>query len=173
MKKHIDDPIDILGDAYESMYENTAKEFHKAEEKTTPVLHGLIDKAKQEVIEAEKISQQDADKLAEYLKRDLADFINHLSQTGKELKDWLGFEATFLETELFDYLLNAADPTTVELTKLKLETTPAPVYHTGEITSPGTLICDHCGEKLHFYKTGKIPPCPKCKTTDFHRQTGM
>ncbi len=173
MKKHIDDPIDILGDAYENMYENTVKEFHKAEEKTAPVLHGLIDRAKQEVIDAEKISQQDADKLAEYLQRDLGGFINYLSQTGKELKDWLGFETTFLETELFDYLLNAADPTTVELTKLKLEAMPAPVYHTGEITSPGTLICDHCGEKLHFYKTGKIPPCPKCKKTNFHRQIEM
>ncbi len=173
MKKHINDPLDILGNAYENMYEDTVKEFHQAEEKTAPALYKFIDKAKQKVIEAEKITQQDADKLAEYLQRDLTDSISYLSQTGKELKDWLGFETTFLETELVDYLLDAADPTTVELTKLKLESMPSPVYHTGEITGPGTLVCDHCGEKLHFYRAGKIPPCPKCKKTEFYRQIDM
>ena len=169
MKKRIDDPIDILGNAYESMYEDTVKEFHQAEEKSAPVLHQLIDKAKQKAVELEKISLEDADKVAEALKRDLTDSINYLSETSNELKDWLGFETTFLETELFDYLLGAADPTTVELTKLKLESMPSPTYHTGEITGPGTLVCDECGEKLHFYRAGKIPPCPKCKGTKFHR----
>jgi len=36
MKKHINDPLDILGNAYENMYEDTVKEFHQAEEKTDP-----------------------------------------------------------------------------------------------------------------------------------------
>ncbi len=41
--------------------------------------------------------------------------------------------------------------------------------HTGEIIGAGTLVCDQCGEKLHFHKAGKIPPCPKCHGTTFHR----
>ena len=43
-------------------------------------------------------------------------------------------------------------------------------YHTGEITGPGTLVCDNCGEELHFHKPSRIPPCPKCKGTSFHRK---
>lgn len=169
MKKHINDPIDILGNAYESMYEDTVKELKLAEEKSAPALKSMVEKAKAKVIEAEEISKEDADKLAGYLNRDITDTINYLSTTGKELKDWLGFETTFLETELVDSLLDIADPTTVELTKLRLESVPAPAFHTGEVTGPGTLVCNHCGERLHFYKAGKIPPCPKCKGTDFHR----
>jgi len=173
MKKHINDPIDILGNAYETMYEDTVKEFHHAEEKSKPALHRIIEQAREKVREIEEISQEDANRLADAVERDISDSLRYLSTTGKELKDWLGFETTFLETELFDSLLDVADPTTVKLAQLQLESMPAPVFHTGEITGPGTLVCNHCSEKLHFYKAGKIPPCQTCKGTDFHRHIGI
>jgi len=44
---------------------------------------------------------------------------NYLSTTGSELKDWLGFDATLLETAFLEPLLEAADPTTVELLAIK------------------------------------------------------
>jgi Zn finger protein HypA/HybF involved in hydrogenase expression len=43
-------------------------------------------------------------------------------------------------------------------------------YHSGEIIGLGTLACDKCGEKLHFHNPGRIPPCPKCHGTHFHRE---
>jgi len=109
-------------------------------------------------------------KLVQWLKRDLQDAINYLSETGHEIKDWLGFETSLLENELFYMFLDVADKTTVELQQFK-ENAGHPEYHTGEISGPGTLACDECGEKLHFYKAGKIPPCPKCHATVFHRST--
>ena len=169
MKKRIEDPIDILGHAYESMYEDTAREFHKAEEKTAPVLRQLIDKAKQKLLEAEKISAEEADEIADAVARDLGETINYFAETGRELKDWLGFETSFLETELFDALLKTADPTAVEWKKLEMEA-GQPELHTGQFTGPGTLVCNHCGESLHFYRAGRIPPCPKCKGSEFHRK---
>ena len=107
--------------------------------------------------------------MSAYIKRDLSDAADHLSETGRELKDWLGFETTLLESSIFDLLLKAADKTTLELLKMKEDAQQASIYHTGEITGPGTLVCDQCGEKLHFRKAGKIPPCPKCHATTFHR----
>ena len=165
------DPIDALGEAYEKMFERAAEHFHNAEEKTGPLLHKLIDDAKEKAIDLKELSREDADKLADYLKRDLGDATDYLSETGHELKDWLGFETSLVESTLLDLMLKAADKTTLQLLKLKEDAKQASIYHTGEITGPGTLVCDQCGEKLHFHKAGKIPPCPKCHASNFHRNT--
>jgi len=164
------DPIDALGAAYEKMYERAAENLHKAEETTGSLLHKLIDEAKEKAVELEELSEEDAVKLAGWLKRDLDDAANYLSETGLELKDWLGFETALLESAVLDLLLKAADKTTVELLAMKENARRTYAYRTGEITGPGTLVCDQCGEKLHFHRAGKIPPCPKCHATDFHRQ---
>ena len=163
------DPIDTLGAAYEKMYERAAENLHHAKEKTAPLLHKLIDEAKDKAVELEDLSEQDAVKLAGWLKRDLDDAVSYLSETEHDLKDWLGFETTLLESAVFDLLLKAADKTTVSLLAMKENAQQPYTYRTGEITGPGTLVCDQCGEKLHFYRAGKIPPCPKCHATVFHR----
>ena len=160
-----EDPFDMLASAYEKMFESAAEGFHKAEKKSGELLHDLIDKAKEEAVELGEVSREDAEKLSTYIKRDLS----HMSVSGQELRNWLGYETTLLEIEFVDQLLKLADPTTVELFKFKLDSQETPSYHTGEITGPGTLLCDQCGEKLHFYRAGKIPPCPKCHATNFHR----
>jgi hypothetical protein len=163
------DPIDILGEVYEKMYESVAENFHKAEEKSGPILHKLVDEAKEEAVKLKEVSEENGEKLAEWLKRDLDDAVSYLAETGHELKDWLGFETRLLESEFIDLLLKAADNTTLKLIQLKENAEKASTYHTGEITGPGTLLCKACGEKLHFYKAGKVPPCPKCHATVFHR----
>ena len=170
-KKRINDPLDILGVAYETMLERSAKEFHKLEEKSGPALHSLIDKAKAKAIELEELTEEEAAHLAEYIKRDLADASFYLSEQGKEFKDWLGFEDSLLATELLDVFLQAADPTNVDMTEFKLELAAHSVYKTGEVSGPGALVCDDCGEVLHFHKAGVIPPCPKCHKTVYHRQS--
>jgi len=163
------DPLDALGEAYEKMFERAARNLHKAEEKSDDLLHKLIDEAKNKAVELEELSREDAEKLSAYLKRDLSDAANYLSETGRELEDWLGFEATLVESGIFDFLLKAADKTTLALLKMKEDAQQASAYRTGEITGAGTLVCDQCGENLHFRRAGKIPPCPKCHKTAFHR----
>jgi len=163
------DPIDILGEVYEKMFERVVENFHKAEKKTDTLLHKLIDEARDRAVELEEVSREEAEKLSNYLRRDLTDAIHYLSETGHELKDWLGFETILFESAILDLLLTAADNTTFELLTMKENMQQASVYRTGEITGLGTLVCDQCGEKLHFHKAGKIPPCPKCHATSFHR----
>ena len=162
-------PIDALGAAYEKMYERAAENLHSTEKKSAQLLHKLIDEAKDKAVALKELSEDDAAKLADWLKRDLDDTVNYLSETGLELKDWLGFETTLLESAVLDLLLKSADKTTVELLTMKDYARQPHAYHTGEITGPGTLVCDQCGEKLHFHRAGKIPPCPKCHATTFHR----
>ncbi len=163
------DPLDVLGEVYENMYEDVADNLHKTEDKSRPLLHKLIDDAEEKVVKLEDVTAEDGAKLGDWLKRDLDDVVNYLAETDYELKDWLGFETSFLETEMLDLLLQTADKTTVELLALKENARRASEYHTGEIAGPGTLVCDNCGEIIHFHRAGRIPPCPKCHTTSYHR----
>jgi len=168
--KH-ENPIDILGEAYERLYERTAESLKKLNNLNDIDLPKVIEEAKNKAIELEELTEENALKVSQWLQRDLDDAVKYLADSNNEIKDWLGFETSLLESELFSMFLDVADKTTVELQQFKNNAEVHPKYHTGEISGPGTLTCNECGEKLHFYKTGKIPPCPKCHGTVFHRST--
>ena len=158
MKKPIHvDPLDALGAAYETMYERVAANLHKVKEQTGPLLHKFIDEAKDKAVELDELTEEDAKKLSLWLKRDLDDAISHIAETDANLKDWLGFETTLIESALLYMLLETADKTTVELLRLKENAEQPYHYHTGEVTGPGMLVCDQCDEVLHFHKAGRIP----------------
>ena len=170
MKKpeHVD-PLDTLGAAYETMYEHVAADIHKVKDKSGPLLHELVDEAKDKIVKLGEVAEEDADKISTWLKRDLDDVVNYLSEADYAVKDWLGFETALIKSEIIRLLLETADKTTVELLRMKENAQKPFLYRTGEITGPGTLVCDECGENLHFHTIGHIPPCPKCHKTEFHR----
>lgn len=164
------DPIEALGEAYETLLEKSLEQAHVSKEKSGPALHKLIDEVAEKSADVNELAGEKSVKIGEYLKRDLIDAASYLDKTGKALKDWLGFDMALVEERLRNDFLQAADQTTVELLKLKQQAAAAP-YHTGEVSGPGTLVCDACGEELHFHKAGHIPPCPKCQATIFHRKS--
>ena len=163
------DPFDALSQAYEKMYEHVAKGLDAATHKTGPLIHDLVDEAEEKISDLEDVTKDDAKKLAGWLRRDLDDVINYVSETENAFQDWLGFETSLIKTTFINALLETADPTTLALLRMKENAHEPYKYHTGEIAGFGTLICDECGEKLHFHQAGKIPPCPKCHETRFHR----
>lgn len=167
-REHVD-PLDAMGAAYETMYEHVAANIHKVKDKSGPLLHDLVEEAKDKVIELEDIAEEDAEKISSWLRRDLDDVTHYLAEADHAVKDWLGFETALIKSEIIRLLLETADKTTVQLLRMKENARKPCLYHTGEIAGPGTLICDECGEKLHFHHAGHIPPCPKCHKTDFHR----
>ncbi len=170
MTKHThDDPLDSLGAVYEKMYERVAESLHNAKDKTAPQLREWIAEAKHKAIELDELTDEDAKKLGVWLKRDFDDMLHYLTETEGELKEWLGFEVTFLKSAFVQKLLETADKTTLELLRMKENIHQPSSYHTGELTGPGSLICDECQEILHFHKAGRIPPCPKCNSTKYHR----
>lgn len=166
----LEEPLEALAEAYEKMHERVARSLHNAKEHTGPLLHKFIDEARDKAIELDELTEHDAEKLTQWIKRDLDDAISHVAETDEKLTDWLGFETTRIESALLYMLLETADKTTVELLRLKENAERPYAYHTGEITGPGTLVCDQCEEKLHFHKAGHIPPCPRCHKTSFHRE---
>ena len=160
--------IEAMGEAYELLLEDAIEEAHKIEEKTGPALHRAIDKAQIKTSKLEELTKEEAEKLSGYLKRDLVDAARYIKESGKDFKTWFGFDVGLIKDRLRELFTQAADQTTVELMELKEQ---ASEYHTGEITGPGTLCCNECGELLHFHKPGHIPPCPKCHSTVFKRET--
>jgi len=160
------DSNDTVSEAYEASLE---KALHKSRQFDTSI-HNLLDDADNDLKTPSKFSLIDETiKLEQSIKRDLLDAAHHMNETGKELKDWLGFDLTLIKNELWEKFTEAADKTTLELLKLKLVAANAE-YHTGEVIGLGTLSCDQCGATLHFHKPGHIPPCGKCNGTHFHRQ---
>jgi len=162
------DPIEAIGEAYELLLEDAIEEAHKIAEKTGPALHYAIDEARIKTGKLEELTKEEAEKLTGYLKRDLIDAARYIKESGKDFKTWFGFDVGLVKDRLRELFTQAADQTTVELAKLKEQ---ASEYHTGEITGPGTLCCNECGELLHFHRPGHIPPCPKCHGTVFRRET--
>ena len=161
-------PSEGMGEAYEKLLKLTMEEAKLLKEKTGPVLHKLIDTTSEKISELGELTEEEADKISEYLKRDLKEAASYMTETGEDFKKWLAIDTEMMEDYLLEKFKQAADQTTIELTKLKAAGETAE-YHTGELTGPGVLLCDDCGEQLHFHKAGHIPPCPKCKHTHFHR----
>jgi predicted RNA-binding Zn-ribbon protein involved in translation (DUF1610 family) len=154
-----------LIEAYNRMLERTRAGMGEAGKGMQHALDAAMEKAS----ELGELSREEAEKVSEYVKRDLQDAAEFISESGDELRDWLRFDMAVVENSLLDLFSDMVDHTRDALTRLELRANALGEWHTGEITSIGTLQCKGCGEKLHFHHTGHIPPCPKCHGTAFRR----
>jgi len=156
--------------AYDKMMERVHDLLDDAEEQALPALQRNLDQAKKRAVELRELTAEEADKVAGYVKRDLHEAADYLEKTGKELSSWFSFDMQLVEERMLDFFARAADKTRLELNHLASQARQAQEYHTGEIASIGTLICTDCGCEMHFKKTSRIPPCPKCHKTVFKRE---
>ncbi|NOX42661.1 MAG: zinc ribbon-containing protein [Gammaproteobacteria bacterium] len=155
--------------AYNRMLENAKTFIDEAEKEFGPKVQFGIDAAKDKISELGELTREEVDKIGDYLHRDLDDAGKFLQENGKELSDWLKFDIELIEDRFIDTFSVVADQTKVELALLADRANKVGVWKTGEITGIGTLVCKSCGEELHFHKPGHIPPCPKCKASEFKR----
>lgn len=162
-------PVDRLVNAYERMLEHVDSMLDKAEKNTLPSIKKSIDTAREKAVELNELTREEAEKVAAYLERDMKDAAHFLSETGEEFREWFKFDVQLIESRMLEMLAKVADRTRLELDRLADRAREGVLYHTGEITGPGTLVCTHCGKELHFHKTGHIPPCPKCRATEYRR----
>ena len=125
----------------------------------------------EKAIELGEISREEAEKVGEYLQRDIHEFAEHLNDTGAELRSWFYMDLELIEAKLVELMSQVADKTRVELTQLAVSARSPRLYRAGEISGPGTLQCRACGELIRFSKTDHISSCPKCHATEFIRST--
>ncbi|NJN47011.1 MAG: zinc ribbon-containing protein, partial [Candidatus Competibacteraceae bacterium] len=139
------------------------------EKETLPNLQHSIEKAAAKAVELGELTREEAHVVSAYLKRDLHDAGHYLAETGHDLNTWLRFDLELIEERLLEFFAGAADKTRLELLSFSEAVERASHYSSGEITGPGTLQCDQCGEPLAFHATAVIPNCPHCGATVFSR----
>lgn len=155
--------------AYNNMLERVKVALEQAGVDAGPAVKKAIDNAEEKASELGELSREEAGKVAAYLQRDIHDAAEYLANEGSELAAWARFDLEQVESRILDTFLSVADRTTLELKAFEQESQQPPEWHTGEITSIGTLVCASCGKTLHFHETGHIPPCPACHHTVFTR----
>lgn len=149
--------------AYNRMMERVKEILEQAKGKTGPKLQQAIAKAQDKAVELGELSREEAEKIGDYLRRDLSDAADFLAgQEKSELAEWLRFDINLIEAELLDLFFSAADQAKLDMLDFEESLAEHEEYHAGQITGPGTLICEECGEHVHFHQPGLIPPCPKC-----------
>ncbi len=158
-----------LVDAYNTMMKRVHTAIDQAEEKMIPTLEHNLEEAEMRAIELGELTREEAEKVTGYLKRDVEEAARYLQETGDDFSNWIQFDYELIEDAVKEAFMNVADQTKLQLEQLSEKAAEANSYHTGEVTGIGTLVCENCGEKLHFKKTGHIPPCPKCQATRFKR----
>jgi len=155
--------------AYERMLERAKQFLTETGREVTPKLQEALNAAKEKASQLGELSAEEAEKIADYLKRDLHAAAEFLAEDRGELRDWLRFDIQQMESRIAGALALLVDRTKIELAELEQRAQRTGEWHTGEITGPGTLICNNCGEELHYEKPGHIPPCPKCRGTVYRR----
>lgn len=146
------------------LYEKLANRTAELLEEGKKTLDEALKKAKDELSKAGDFSSEQMDKMASYVRRDLAENAEKASEAVKKTVDphrvAAGVQSVFsrILTSTADALGDLA-----QKTEKNLE------FKTGEVTSPGTLTCKDCGAEMHMKSTVRIPPCPKCHKTLFRK----
>lgn len=168
----MNDTQDRLLKAYRDMMQHLREAWQDVEEKALPPLKERLDKAMEQASELGELSREEAQKVREYVRRDVEEAADFMSENGRQLREWLKFDLEFAESKFAEMFAAVADRTRLELEALADRARRVGEWHTGEVTGVGILQCKQCGEKLHFERPGHIPPCPRCKSTVFKKYFG-
>ncbi|AHE99210.1 zinc ribbon-containing protein [Thioalkalivibrio paradoxus] len=161
---------DRLEQAYGRMLQKVSEDLEALSDRSSVALNDLLEHARKEVVDAEHLTADEADKVTEFVRRDLHDLGAFLDSGTQDWRDWLRIDLALIEASLLNALNTVADRTKVELAQLATRAYRVGEWHTGEVTGPGELTCLSCGGTVHLSRVGKIPPCPHCRHTRFHRR---
>jgi hypothetical protein len=146
------------------LYEKLATRTADLLEEGKKTFEDALKKAKEELSSAGDFSREQADKLGEYVRRDLKENADKARDAVK--KAIVPQRLAAGVQSAFSRILTGAAET---LTELAERSEKVLEYKTGEITSPGTLTCKDCDAEMRMTKTSRIPPCPKCHKTVFRK----
>ena len=163
-------PVDKLVDAYAELLRRTRETLEITTEGTVPRFRELLEKARDNMVELGELTREEANKVSDYLSRDIEDAAAYIAETGQDIHDWWRFDLELIEQRMMDMFTRVADQTSLQLAMWAETARQLTLYQAGEVTGPGTLVCDRCGAKTHFVNPGRIPLCADCGGHTFKRQ---
>lgn len=128
-----------------------------------------LDIARDRVVHLGEITVDEAQEIGEFIKRDINDAAEYMMETSAEFGDWLMLDIEVIERKVVEMFLSVADRTRIELEQFNNQAQSTSLYYSGEITGPGTLICNGCGYRMPFVTTAQIETCPECGNNTFQR----
>ena len=151
-------------------YSDFMKHLHETMEDTLHSFPEALEISKEKTSKSSDLTSDELDKLTAYIKRDVEHAAHGLSdnEDNNSLSEWFKFDIELIENFTLDAFLSVADKTRLELAKLE-QLAHAYTYHSGDITVPGTFICDACGKEIAFKTPSQIPECPDCHAKTFIR----
>lgn len=161
---HMDDAA--LGGTEADQYDELADKFHEifedSADTTSEFAHNAMEKARQQLTAAGKFTEEQGQKLKAFLENDFSRLVKEMKAGAKEK-----LNPSRLGVGALSSMAKLLHTTGVALSSFADKADGALACRSGEITSAGKLKCDACGYEMHFKKTGRIPPCPKCHKTTF------
>ena len=161
--------------AYNQMMEEMRNAFEQADPSDMS-LQKALDLAKHQAAYLGEVTAEEAHEISEYIKRDINDAAEYMMDSSAEFYDWLMLDIEIIERKVMDLFLSVADHTRIELEQFKqkkseqTEAEQVPAYKSGEITCPGTLICESCGKTKAFLSSDEITDCGRCGHHRFIRR---
>ena len=167
-------------------YNQMMEEMRNAFEQTDPndmSLQKALDLAKHQAAHLGEVTAEEAHEISEYIKRDINDAAEYMMDSSAEFYEWLMLDIEIIERKVMELFLSVADHTRIELEQFKqendlskqpkpgqTEVEQIPVYKSGEITGPGTLICESCGKAKPLLSSDEITDCEGCHHNRFIRR---
>ena len=158
-----------ITDGYDRMLQRAEHTLRAATTRSEAALGQALDAAREMAIELGELTREEAEKVHEFVTRDLYDLGRFMAMEEREVADWLRLGTLVVENELLERVSVLAREAKLELKHFEKAKRRFDEWHTGEVTTIGILRCRHCGELVQFRHTARIPPCPKCHASVYER----
>lgn len=156
--------------AYHTMLKLFKEALHEIAHETGPIIHTAIDMAKDRTMLLEELTKEEAEQVAEYLKRDVEETATFLVKVESNFKDALSLDKKYIQESLLEVFSEVADKTKLDMMSFKWGLKEHQMlYKSGEVFGIGTLECSKCKHKEHFYKITQISSCKACGGKEFKR----
>ncbi|MDO8891731.1 MAG: zinc ribbon-containing protein [Sulfurimicrobium sp.] len=152
---------------YDRFAERVRELFDAGQEKSKEAMEHAMEVARQQLSDAGDFSAEQGEVFKKFMRRDLEQTTQDMRVLGQEAKEYL--HPARLGAGALSSIARLLEATGLALQSLSHKAEDALHYHTGEITTAGTLSCTQCGQKVQLKHTAKIPPCPNCHGSDFRK----
>lgn len=161
-EKEVQDHHEAL---YDRFVERARELFDVSQEKSKEAIEKAMEKAHQQLSEAGEFSAEQGEAFKKFMRRDMEEIARHMTVLKQEALEHL--HPARLGAGALSSMAQLLKAAGLALQSLSQKTEDALHYHTGEITSAGTLTCTGCGQKVHLKHSSRVPPCPSCSATKF------